>query len=263
MNSSKDGSAHCRSSKTMITGSTAARRSKNRRHPANRSDLSDVERSSRPRRCASRGSMNFRSVASGTACSTVSRGLFIAEVRASPSMPAKQALQAIHVLEELPAQPGLADPGDPGHLHEVRSPVVGACEEEILDQLELTVASDERRLQTLGLHQSANAGDDAVGLPEVYRFGLPLQRMHAGVAVRDGSIRRALGRLPDEDTAGLGEGLDARCGMHDVPGHHPLSGSAEVDGGLAAEDARPRAKLWCSRLAAELGHRVDDLERGP
>ncbi len=132
----------------------------------------------------------------------------------------------------------------------------------ILDELELAVAPDEGRLETLRLHQSADAGHDPVSLPELHRFGFALQRMHAGVSIRDRRVGRALGCFADEDAAGFGRGLDARRGVDEVPRHHPLSAGAHVDRRLAGEDAGPRPKLGCAGLGAELGHRVDNLERG-
>jgi len=90
MNSSSEGSAHCTSSNTMITGSDSERRSKNSRHPANRSLLSGAVRSSSPIRWASRGSTNCWSSGAGTNCSTASWSLARAEARSSPStMPAR------------------------------------------------------------------------------------------------------------------------------------------------------------------------------
>src|SRR5439155_24299210 len=81
-------------------------------------------------------------------------------VRQAPApVPEEQALQPVHVLEELPAEPGLADPGNAGHLDQVSLPVLDRRVEEILYDLQLAIATDERRLESLGLHQAASAGD--------------------------------------------------------------------------------------------------------
>ncbi len=176
-------------------------------------------------------------------------------------MPAEQALQSVHVLEELPAQPGLADASYPGHLHEMRPAIVSAREKEVLHQLELPLAPDERRLKPFRFHATANAGHDAVGLPQMHGFSFALQRMHANVPVRYRGISRALRGLAHEHAPGLRRRLDARGGVDEIPGHHPLPGGAQVHCRFAGEDTSPRPQLGRGHLTAELGHRVDDIER--
>ena len=83
-------SAHWRSSNTMTTGFSPASRSKNSRHALNSSSGSREARSSKPRRCATRGSTHWRSSGSGMCCSVASRNFSIAEAGSSPSaMPAR------------------------------------------------------------------------------------------------------------------------------------------------------------------------------
>ncbi len=66
----------------------------------------------------------------------------------------------VEVLVELPDQARLADPGEAGNRDQMRSTLLGAAVEEILDQLHLAVATDERRLQPGRLERPADTRDD-------------------------------------------------------------------------------------------------------
>jgi hypothetical protein len=57
--------------------------------------------------------------------------------------------QAVEVFEDLPGAARLADPGDPDHGDQMRAALVPAAVEEVLDEAQLTVASDEGRLEPL------------------------------------------------------------------------------------------------------------------
>ncbi len=181
---------------------------------------------------------------------------------AATAVPAERPLETVHVFEEFPAQAGLADPRDPGHLHEVRLAVVGTGEKDILDQLELTVAADEGGLEALRLHQPADAGDHPPDLPQPHRLGLSFELVQAGIPVLDRRIRCSLGRIANKDRARRRGGLHARRRIHEVTRDHPLSGRAEVDGRLAGEDSGSSTQFRGTQLDAELRHCVDDLERG-
>ena len=181
--------------------------------------------------------------------------------QAATAMPAKLLLESVHVLEEFPAQARLADPRDPGNLDEVGLAVVGTGEEEVLDQLELTVAADKGRLETLRLHQAADARDDPVCLPETHGFDLSFQFVQAGIAILDRRVGCSLGGLADQDRARHGGRLDARRRIDEITRDHPLSGRAEVHRCLTGEHSRPSTQLRRTRLDAELGHGVDDFER--
>ena len=86
MKSRRAGSAQWMSSNTMTHGPCSASRSKNSRHALNRSSRSRTEVSTRPMRCARRGSIHLRSSGSGTYCSTALWSLSSAEEGSSPSV---------------------------------------------------------------------------------------------------------------------------------------------------------------------------------
>ena len=92
-------------------------------------------------------------------------------------------------------------PAMPDDRDEVRLALVGARVEELLDEAQLAVAADERRLEAGRLERPAAARDDAQRAPERHRLGLALQLVLAGVLVGDRRLRRAPRGLADEDGA--------------------------------------------------------------
>jgi hypothetical protein len=74
---------------------------------------------------------------------------------------AQTSAASLSITEELPGQARLADAPDPAHREQVGPAVLGARVEEILQQAELPVAPDERRLQADRSELAAAQGDDA------------------------------------------------------------------------------------------------------
>ena len=175
---------------------------------------------------------------------------------AAPAVPPDVFLDTVHVLEVLPAEPRLADAGDADDGHELRPALVGRGVEDLLHEPKLAVAPDERRLQADRLEGAAAAGGHAKGAPERDRLRLPLELVLARAGVGDGRLRRALGRLPDEDRARLGRRLHARGGVDEVARDHPLPLGADRHSGLTGEDAG--ADL---QGGIELGNGRDEVER--
>jgi len=130
--------------------------------------------------------------------------------------------------------------------------------EELLDEPELPIPSDERRLEACGLEGAGASGGDAECAEESDRLRLALQLVHACVLVGDRGLGGALGRLADEDGARLCSRLDARGRVDEVAGDHAFPRGAERDRSLACEDACPRLQ---SR--SELGDCRDEVEGGP
>ena len=134
--------------------------------------------------------------------------------------------------------------------------------EEILDQPQVGVTSDQRRLQSLLALRAANAADHACRAPEVDGLLLALEGVLAAVLVGD----RGRGHLPrdlvDEHRSRLRRRLDPSGGVDAVADDHPLV-SVRLRGHLAGD--HPGARLQPGRLGplAEGGYRIDDLERGP
>jgi hypothetical protein len=122
----------------------------------------------------------------------------------------------------------------------MRLALVGARVEQLLDQPQLAVAPDERRLEPVRLQLAARPGDDAQRAPELHGLRLPLQLVRAGVLEGDRRLRGAPRRVADEQRPRLGGSLDPRGGVHEVAGDHPLPLGAARDGGLSGEHARPR-----------------------
>ena len=74
---------------------------------------------------------------------------------------------------------------------------------------------------------------------------------------------RPLRRLADEDGAGRGHRLEARGGVDEVAGDHPLAHGADRHGGLAGQDPGPQLERLVARLPPEVADGVDELEGGP
>ena len=110
--------------------------------------------------------------------------------------------EPVEVLLELPGEARLADPGDPDDRDQVRLALLGAGVEELLDQAQLAVAADERRLEADRLLRAAAAATTRERAPERARLGLPLQLVRAGVLVGDRRLGRPPRRLADEHRAG-------------------------------------------------------------
>ena len=81
----------------------------------------------------------------------------VAVGEAAAAMPVDDLLDPVEVLVELPGEARLADAGDAGHRHELRTLLVGGRVEELLDLPELAVAADERRLEALRLERARSA----------------------------------------------------------------------------------------------------------
>ena len=92
-------------------------------------------------------------------------------------------------------------------------PLLGRAWKQLLDQPQLAVAADERRLEARRLQRAAPPETTRERAPERDRLGLALQLVIAGVLVGDRRLGRPSRRLADEDGAGLGGRLDRarRC----------------------------------------------------
>ena len=132
----------------------------------------------------------------------------VAVREAASAVPPDVAGEPVDVLLELPREARLSDTADPDDRDEMRPAVFRGGVEELLDEPQLAIASDERRLEAAGLRRSADEADDPHRPPELDRLGLALELVAAGVLEDDGGFRRALRRLADEHGSGLGRGLD-------------------------------------------------------
>ena len=167
----------------------------------------------------------------------------VAVGEAAAAVPPDVLHEAVDVLLELPGQARLADPGHADHGDEARPPVVPGRVEQVLDEPELAVAPDERRLEPGRAPLAAPRPDHSRRTPELDRLRLALHLVRAGVLVDDRRLRGPLGRLADEDGARLRRALHPRRGVDEVAGDHPLALRAERDRCLPGEHTGSRAQI--------------------
>ena len=108
---------------------------------------------------------------------------------------------AVDVLQELPGEPALADPGLARDRDEPGALLAGGGVEEVLEQAQLLVAADERRLEPVAPAATPALADDAQGQPGGHRRCLALQDLLAGGLEGDRAGRGSLGRVADEHGA--------------------------------------------------------------
>ena len=108
---------------------------------------------------------------------------------------------AVDVLQELPGQAALADARLTRDRHEPGPALARRRVEQVLEQAQLVVAADERRLEPLVATPAAALRDDPQRAPGGDRRGLALEQLLAGRLERDRARRGALGRLADEHGA--------------------------------------------------------------
>ena len=146
--------------------------------------------------------------------------------------------QAVDVLLELPREPRLPDPGDARRPRRaVPCPPRRDAVEELLDEAQLAVAADERRLEARRLLRAAAVRGHPERPVERDRLGLPLQLVLARRLVGDRRLGRPPRRLADEDRSRLGRRLDPRRRVDEVAGDHPLAVGPERHRRLAGQDA--------------------------
>ena len=165
--------------------------------------------------------------------------------------------QAVDVLRQLPRHPALADAGHAGDRHQPRALVAGRGQDDVAEEAELVVATDERRLDLVGPAAAATLGHDPDGAERGHRRDLALEDLVAGGLEGDGRVRGLLGLLADEDRARRGHALEARRGVDDVAGDEALVGRADGHRRFAGQDAGACLDPGTKRTDA-----VDEVERG-
>ena len=142
-------------------------------------------------------------------------------------------------------------PAMPGDEHQLRALLLLGGVEEILDELQLAVATDERRLEPGRAHRAAPARDDAQRAPELHRLRLALHLVLAGVLVGDRGLGRALRRLAREHGSGLGCRLDAEAVLTRSPATMPWFVAPSVTAASPVRiPARARSSGLISGIAA-------------
>ena len=262
-------SAHCRSSNTITTGRC---RPAARRKPPGREQVlagPPAARSSRPSRWASRGSTYARSSGSGTC----SRSRPRASRRLAASSPRRSRAHPHHLGQgperdtvavgeaAAPVPPGRSSaspsmyfsnsqasrdfPTPPTPVTDTRCapPSSPDAWKQLLDQPELAVTADERRLDRSAAPPPS--WQDPVGPPQGDRVGLALQPWRRRVK---STPPRPPARSPRPPARLRGRPRPARWrGVHQVARDHPspvaptVTAAAPVDSGPGAKDAVPSA----------------------
>ncbi len=119
-------------------------------------------------------------------------------------------------------------------------PVLGTGVEELLDQPQLAVPADERRLQALRLMQAAPSGNDTQRPVERDRLGLALELIGAGVLISDRRLGGSLGCLPDQHRPGLGADWIRDAVFTRSPATIPWPLAPRLTAASTAEHASPR-----------------------
>ena len=130
--------------------------------------------------------------------------------------------------------------------------------EQILDEPELAVAADERRLEARRAHRAAAPRDDAQRTPELDRLGLALELVLAGVLVGDRASVARLVASPTSTVPGSAADWIREAVLTRSPATMPWPVAPERDRCLAGEHACPRA----AGVGSSSRDRRDEVERG-
>ena len=170
--------------------------------------------------------------------------------RRASAVPVDVEGDAVDVLLELPGEPALADAAGSGDRDQPRPAIPAGGVEGVLEEPELVLAADERRLGQVGTTVATALGDDAQRPPGGHRAGFALEQLLADGLEADGRRGRPLGRFADQDGPDGRHGLEPGSRVDQVSGDHPFTDRAEVDGGLAGQDAGPRLDAGASVVTA-------------
>ena len=146
-------------------------------------------------------------------------------------------------------------PAWPGDRHEPGPVLAGGRVEQVLEQAQLRVPTDERSLEAVRAAHALALGNHAQRDPCRDRQVLALEVLRPGRFEGDRPGRGPLGRLADEDGARRGGGLQSRRRIDEVARDHALVRRADGDRRLAREDAGPRLEARIDRP-----DRVDQFE---
>ena len=165
--------------------------------------------------------------------------------------------------QELQHEPGLADPGRPEEREQVRRPFGHRALERPLQQVELPFPPDHRRVQATGVPRGRAA---QLHEPERRdRFGLALEIERGDGVDVDGIPDEAVGRLAEQDLAGLRGLLEPRGDVHGVARDQALAGRGVPGDDLPGVHADPRGQLdpvVALELGVQLGEGVVHAGRG-
>ena len=143
----------------------------------------------------------------------------------------------VEILLELPGQPALADAGRTDDADEPCASFATGRMEQVLQEAQLLVATDEGSLEGIAPVPPAAFGHDPDRSPGRDRGALALEGLLAEWFVGDRRLGGARCALADQDRARVRHGLESGGGVDEVACDHPLVGGAQRDGGFAGQDA--------------------------
>src|SRR5579862_1071578 len=120
-------------------------------------------------------------------------------------MPVDGRADPVDVLLELPGQAALTDPRGSGDRDQARLAIPGRGPDQVLEQPELLVPADERRLGQVRAALAAALADDSEGPIRRDRRLLALERLLARLLERDRGTRGAHRGFAHEHGSGLGD----------------------------------------------------------
>ncbi len=182
----------------------------------------------------------------------------LAVCRRPAAVPVRVLDDPVDVLEELPRQPRLADAGRTDDRHQAQAGLAPGREEQVLQETQLVIPTDERRLEALRPVPSPDLGHDAQRPPRRDRRRLALEGLLADRLERDGPAGGSLGRLTDQDRSRRCHRLEARRRVDEIPRDHPLVDGAHRHGRLAGQDPGPGLNV-----RTEDADRIHQLQPGP
>ena len=182
--------------------------------------------------------------------------------QAPTAMPEDAVDESVHVLLELPPKARLADARLPGDAHQPGRAPVDAGMEQVLDQPQLGVATDERRFQPVDPLVTADVADDTLCGPQLGGRGLALEHVLTRAGEGDRAARQPQRRVVGQHLARLRCRLHPRRGVDRVAGDHALADGVEVHRDLSRHDAGSRRQPGRADLGAQLRNGGYDVEGG-
>ena len=170
-------------------------------------------------------------------------------------MPEDSLDDPVEVLRQLPDEPALARAGHADDGHDPRPSLATRCMEQVLEQAELAVTAEERRLELVAPSAAAAFGDDADRAECRNRRLLALEDLVPGRFECDRLVGGTLGGLADQDGSGLRDRLQPRRGVDQVARDHALVRRPDRDCRFAGQDPGAGADAGAERL-----DRGDDVE---
>ena len=157
--------------------------------------------------------------------------------RGATLMPPHALGDSVEVLLEFPGEPTLADTTGPDDRHVSDSTIAARVVEQVLEEAQILIATDERRFERISPAASAAFGDHAHGAPRRDWCDLALEKLVARGLEYDCLRRGSEGRLANQHGPGRSDRLQSSCSVDEIAGNHALIDGAERHRGLAGQDA--------------------------